>query len=132
MASERLIDIFDDCATRLANGETIDECVQSYPQYEDDLRVMLEATRIPRRAHAPSHEVGQSQVRVGERFERALRLESIVTRRSYPIGRVASILFVLLFIGSLLTTGVVVVAQDSIPAINSIQLSDYQSRFNLQ
>lgn len=114
MANDSLVDIFDTCVERLAQGDTITECVQSYPDYADELRVMLEATQIPRRAFAPNDEVRLSQGRVAIRFEQALREPNII-QRPFPIQRVASFLLLLLFIGSLLTTGAVAVAQDSLP-----------------
>lgn len=45
MAQLDILDIFEDCITRLAIGQTIDECLQSYPDYATRLRPMLETTQ---------------------------------------------------------------------------------------
>jgi hypothetical protein len=119
MANERLIEEFDQCMSRLADGATIDDCVQLFPQHENELRVMLEATQIPRKAQVSSDEVRFSQARVRLQFERALTQSVTPSRQNnFPLQRVASILLLMLFVGSLLTTGVVVVAQDSLPGDN--------------
>lgn len=116
MFNQDIIDIFNDCVTRLERGESLEDCLAWYPQYADELEPMLEATQIPIYAQAPLDEVTVSQQRVQTQFEQAL-LQSHVqpTRSSFPLSRVASILFTILFIGSLLTSGVVIVAQESIP-----------------
>ena len=117
MSSNLLVEIFDQCVIRLSQGDTIDTCVQSYPQYANDLRVMLETTRLPRRAMASDEEIALSQDRVAIRFEQELsRLTTTpIIQRSYSLQKVASIILAILFIGSLLTGGVVVAAQDSLP-----------------
>lgn len=114
MANDLLIEEFDQCVTQLANGATINDCVQLFPQHQDELRAMLEATRVPQKAQVSLDEVRFSQARVRLQFEKAL-FDSIPRRRPFPLQRVASIIFMMLFIGSLLTTGIVVVAQDSLP-----------------
>lgn len=114
MANDSLIEILDQCVTRLADGATIDECEQLYPEHKNELRVMLEATRIPQKAQVSADDLRYSQARVRLQFEKAL-IQTTNPRRLYPLQRIASILLLLLFVGSLLTSGVVVVAQDSIP-----------------
>lgn len=116
MFNQDIIDIFNDCVTRLERGESLEDCLARYPQYVDELEPMLEATQIPIYAQAPLDEVALSQQRVQVQFEQALSQSDVQpTYSSFPLSRVASILFTILFIGSLLTSGVVIVAQDSIP-----------------
>lgn len=129
MADDVLIEVFNQCVIRLEQGETIDDCADAYPQYENDLRVMLTATRIPQRAQATDDEVAQAQARVERRFEQALA-QPITVHRSYPWQRVASIVLILL-IGSLLTTGVVVAAQDSIPGDNLYGVKRFSEQVRL-
>jgi len=142
MANNRLIEEFDHCVTRLANGASIDDCVQLFPQHQDELRVMLEATRIPKKAQISYDEVRYSQGRVQIQFEKAL-LQSTqsLPRRQFPLQHVASIILLMLFIGSLLTTGIIVVAQDSLPGdtlypvkrlSEQVQLSIAQDKDTLQ
>jgi len=114
MLNNDMVEIFHDCVTRLENGATIDDCLQSYPQVAEQLHPMLEAIQIPKRAQVSNNEVTESQVRVMSQFEQALNQPMQVRFR--PVwSRVASIVLLMLFMGSLLTTGVVLVAQDSIP-----------------
>jgi hypothetical protein len=114
MANDRLIEEFDECVTRLADGVTIEDCVRLYPRHQNELRVMLHATKIPQQAQVSFDDVRYSQARVRVQFEKAL-IQATTPRRAYPLQRIASIFFLLIFVGSILTTGVVVVAQDSIP-----------------
>lgn len=130
MADDVLIEVFNQCVIRLEQGETIDDCADAYPQYENDLRVMLTATRIPQRAQAADDEVAQAQARVERRFEQALA-QPVTIHRSYPWQRVASIVLILLFIGSLLTTGVVVAAQDSLPGDNLYGVKRFSEQVRL-
>ncbi len=130
MANDILVDIFEQCVNRLAQGETDEDCARSYPRYANDIRVMLEATQILRRAQASDREVMQAQARVETRFEQALR-QPVLVRRRYPFKRVASILLVVLFVSSLLTTGVVVVAQDSLPGDNLYGVKRFSEQVRL-
>lgn len=116
MFNDNLIEIFDDCVTRMDRGETIEDCLRSYPQHATTLQPMLEATRIPRRAQAPSDEVNRSQQRVGQQFEQALNQPYRLHQpSSFPLSRLAAVIVLVFFLGSLLTTGAVIVAQDAIP-----------------
>lgn len=114
MQTNDLIEIFHDCVTRMQNGATIEDCLDLYPQYADALLPMLEAVQIPKRAQVSDDEVAVSQQRVRVEFEQALNQPTRVRFRPM-VSRVASFVLLVLFVGSLLTTGVVVVAQDSIP-----------------
>jgi len=60
MAQLDFLDIFEDCITRLAIGQTIDDCLQAYPDYASRLRPMLETTQAVQTADLVS-EVEQSE-----------------------------------------------------------------------
>ncbi|MEK7325751.1 MAG: DUF5667 domain-containing protein, partial [Chloroflexota bacterium] len=61
MTDLQLLDAFDDCLTRLRAGESLDACLQSYPDFAGELRPMIEAaqgamaaSRVPRPAQMRS------------------------------------------------------------------------------
>ncbi len=100
MADQRLINAFNDCIDRLANGETIAECLRRYPEYALDLRPMLEAGLLMRRAQSDSNEVLAAKARVRANIMDTLALTPM-RRPTPPILRilplVASLLIVFVF-----------------------------------
>jgi predicted membrane protein len=51
--SREFINIFNECLERLIiKGENIEQCLQSYPEYVDELKPLLEASQITRQASA--------------------------------------------------------------------------------
>jgi hypothetical protein len=51
--SREFINIFDECLERLlVKGENVEQCLQSYPEYMDELKPLLEAAQITRQASA--------------------------------------------------------------------------------
>lgn len=47
MTDESLLyDAFDDCLTRLGRGESVADCLKSYPDLSEELRPMLEAAQV--------------------------------------------------------------------------------------
>lgn len=115
MASDILVDILNDCVDRLAQGQTVDDCLRRYPQYASDLAPLLEAGRTAQRAQVSSAEIAQSQERVSFAFERELMRPLPRARRSFPVQQVASFVIAILFILGVLGTGVTVAAQGAIP-----------------
>ncbi len=100
MADQRFVNAFNDCIDRLANGETIAECLRRYPEYAIDLRPMLEAGLLARRAESDSAEVLAAKMRVRAQLFDALALTP--PRRSTPpilrvLPLVASLLIVFVF-----------------------------------
>lgn len=45
MADQVFVEIFEDCLRRLAAGDTIESCLQRYPDADGNLRALLELTR---------------------------------------------------------------------------------------
>ena len=100
MADQRFVNAFNDCIDRLANGETIAECLRRYPEYAIDLRPMLEAGLLARRAESDSAEVLAAKMRVRAQLFDALALTP-PRRSTSPMLRVlplvASVLIVFAF-----------------------------------
>lgn len=82
MSTFDLTDILNDCAARLSNGQTIDDCLRMYPQYAADLRPMLEVMLLVRRVSPTSFEVAQARDRV--RFRVAEAAAELRARRTLP------------------------------------------------
>ena len=72
MVQQELITIYDDCANRLAEGATIEECLRLYPAYASVLRPLLETQTQVRNATLPLQEVYEDQALVWERIEQSL------------------------------------------------------------
>lgn len=49
MAELNLTEVFNDCVERLAQGQSIDDCLRRYPQYSSSLSPMLEAGALVQR-----------------------------------------------------------------------------------
>ncbi len=49
MAELDLTNVFNDCVDRMAQGQSIDDCLRRYPQYTSTLRPMLEAGLLVQR-----------------------------------------------------------------------------------
>lgn len=84
MADQGLLDAFNDCIDRLANGETVAECLRRYPQYALELRPMLEAGLLTRRASADFVEIAGAEARVRAKVIEAMAFAPARTRRSTP------------------------------------------------
>jgi len=94
MGEQNLLNAFEDCIRRMTAGQTVDECLQSYPQFAAALRPMLEAGQLVQRARPPAAEVREAQDRV--RFRVTQRVVTGKPRRLTPrlMPMVASILIV--------------------------------------
>ena len=46
MAEQDIINALDDCINRLADGQSLEDCLRRYPQYASALRSMLETGRL--------------------------------------------------------------------------------------
>ena len=64
---------FDACVSRLQAGDSIKNCLRSYPQYGDTLRPMLLAAESVRHSRPARAEAEQAQQSARPRFEAALR-----------------------------------------------------------
>src|SRR5688572_32877079 len=95
-----LINAFDDCIDRLANGQTVDDCLRRYPQMAASLRPMLETGLLARRALYSPQEVAQAQYRVHLRVAQAAVDNTPVSlsRRPAPARRWLSMVATLLVV----------------------------------
>ncbi|MBZ0291089.1 MAG: LysM peptidoglycan-binding domain-containing protein, partial [Anaerolineae bacterium] len=54
---------FNDCVTRLNNGDTIEACLNAYPQFAEELRPMLLTSQTVRQSRIDANEVHSAQIR---------------------------------------------------------------------
>lgn len=111
MANQDLLNAFDDCITRLANGQNIDDCLRLYPQFAAALRPMLEAGLLARRIDMPIGEVNAARERVRTRLDDALQLP----RYTYPIRPLLSAAAALLIAFFVITGSAVALSTNTIP-----------------
>lgn len=92
MADRELLEAFDDCVSRMAAGQSINDCLRRYPQYAAALRPMLEVGKLVERAQAGTFEVTTAQAHVRARVIE--RLQAPPRRRSYAawVAAAASLL----------------------------------------
>ncbi len=95
MAQQSLIDAFDDCVTRLANGQSLEQCLNLYPDYSSRLRPMLEATITLRQVRVPDAQVVQDQALVWQKIMQELPGAMPKRRRGFPVGLLAAVLILL-------------------------------------
>jgi hypothetical protein len=69
MAANTLLDIFEVCANQVAHGRSIADVIADYPQYADDLRVLLAASDAVNRYELPAAEVDAARARVQPRID---------------------------------------------------------------
>ena len=115
MVEQALINAFNDCINRIARGQTISECLRPYPHFANQLRPMLEASNLVKRAQLPNVETMEAQDRVRFRFEQALNTPAYI-KQSNPYRRILTLAAsVVLIFGCLLSvTGII--AQNSLPS----------------
>lgn len=100
MVERSLLDAFDDCVDRLADGEEMDSCLNRYPDLADRLRPMLETVHLVENTAIEPFEMTQVRERMRLRVETAART---YTRRMprWPLWRslaLAVINFAVLFL----------------------------------
>ena len=81
MADQVFVEIFEDCLRRLAAGDTIESCLQRYPDADGNLRALLELTRSVRKIGFPSSEVMEAQARVHAKVQQAAVQRAAQIRR---------------------------------------------------
>src|SRR5689334_16936330 len=108
MAERELLDALDDCMDRLAAGQSVEQCLRSYPGHAAVLRPMLEAGLLARRARVSSIEVAQAQDRVRFRLAQHRRRN----RSSIRWLRVAASLLIVFFFA---LGGLGIAAESSLP-----------------
>jgi hypothetical protein len=80
MGSHDVTDAFNDCVDRLHAGQSIEDCLGSYPQYASMLRPLLETAEVVRRANP----VAPSTVRARVRTRVMESAEYLPQRRVWP------------------------------------------------
>ena len=73
MADQDLREVFNDCINRLTAGQSIGDCLRTYPQYADELEPMLEINGLVERMQASPFEINAAQTRVRARVNAQLR-----------------------------------------------------------
>jgi hypothetical protein len=113
MAELDLTNVFNDCVDRLAQGQSIDECLRRYPQYASTLRPMLETSLLVQRMRVQPADVLLAQNHVRRRFEDALRAPP--RRNISTLSRFVYALAALLIIGFIALGSLTVLSQNSLP-----------------
>lgn len=111
-----IVDAFDDCIDRLARGQSLQACLEVYPQYAAELAPMLETGVAVIRGADIDAEWSEIQAGMEARFERALSNGGVDVRRGAAVwvrllGTVASLLLVLV----IALNGLALVSQESLP-----------------
>ena len=97
MAELDLTNVFNDCVDRIAQGQSLDDCLRRYPQYAPTLIPMLESGLLVQRMRVPPADVLAAQARVRRRFEDALRAPP--PRRANVARRFAYAMAAILIVG---------------------------------
>ena len=113
MAELDLTNVFNDCVDRIAQGQSIDDCLHRYPQYASSLRPMLEAGVLVQRLRVQPAEVLVAQTRVRRRFEDALRAPP--PRRSSIAVQFIYAIAAIFIIGFIAVVSLTAVSQNSLP-----------------
>lgn len=113
MASTDLTTVLNECIDRLTQGQTVEDCLRAYPQYARELRPMLEAGLLTKRAAIAPLEIQIAQERARANFQRAIRTTPI--RRSYPIRQVLALAAMLLIGFIVVGGGLSAASQNSLP-----------------
>ena len=127
-------DILNECLERLlVGGETIEQCLQSYPEQAAALKPLLETALIAKKALAIQP---RAEFKARARYQFRSALQEIASRRSRPFwgwfprwATVATIVLVLLLVGG----GTVVAAGNSMPdnTLYPVKLATEQVRLVL-
>ncbi len=113
MAELDLTNAFNDCVDRLAEGQSLDDCLRRYPQFASTLRPMLEAGLLVQRMRIQPADVLLAQTRVRRRFEDALRAPP--PKRISAASRFIYALAAILIIGFISVISLSTAAQGSLP-----------------
>ncbi len=114
--SRKFNDIFDECLERLlVNGETIEQCLRSYPEQADELEPLLQTALATKQASAIQP---RPEFRAKARYQFRSALQEIEQKRRLPLfgwqprwATVVAIVLVLLLAGG----GTVAAAGNSMP-----------------
>jgi LysM repeat protein len=112
MAENDLHNVFEDCIVRLNSGQSIEECLRSYPQHAALLRPMLEAGHLVYRASYTANETAQAQARVHARVAEAARAPK---PHPLPYLRLAALAATLVLVFVIAIGGGIAASQSSLP-----------------
>lgn len=101
MAENRLSAALNDCVDRLAAGESLQACLARYPQFADELEIMLTAGQLPARARADMAEVAVAREAIRAQIDVALQDWPDNPNSSYGTIRWLSLLVALMGLGAL-------------------------------
>jgi LysM repeat protein len=113
VASTDLTTVLNECIDRLTQGETVEDCLRAYPQYAMELRPMLEAGLLTKRAAIAPLEIQIAKERARANFQRAIRTTPV--RRAYPLRQALALAAMLLIGFIVIGGGLTAAAQNSLP-----------------
>jgi hypothetical protein len=126
--------ILNQCLERLlVEGETIEQCLQSYPEQAAELKPLLETALVAKKASAIQP---RAEFKARARYQFRSALQEIASRRSRPFlgwfprwATVVTIVLVLLLVGG----GTVAAAGNSMPddTLYPVKLATEQARLTL-
>lgn len=90
-SNERLTEIFNDCVNRLAQGESLADCLRAYPAEAGMLRPMLEAGLRSRELLPPAVEMRAESAAVWQKITQTMELAPVRPARRAPIGRMLAL-----------------------------------------
>ncbi|MEO1287447.1 MAG: LysM peptidoglycan-binding domain-containing protein [Chloroflexota bacterium] len=104
MSENQLQNAFNDCIDRLAEGQSIDDCLAVYPQFADDLRPLLIAGTAPSRLRADMSELQAMRQRLDAEMETLIEQTNFSQASRFRLPRgvltlVASLVIVVIGIG---------------------------------
>lgn len=64
MSEQHLVEALNDCINRLAKGQTLEDCLNMYPDLADELRSLLQVGQLSRQARFGNTEIRQMRFRL--------------------------------------------------------------------
>ncbi|MGJ3237734.1 MAG: LysM peptidoglycan-binding domain-containing protein [Anaerolineae bacterium] len=98
MSERQLSDAVNDCIDRLADGQSIDDCLVDYPEFADQLRSLLTIGQATRLNRANVTELSQMRGRLDPQIEALIQNTPFAppSTRSFPWGMLALVAGLLL------------------------------------
>jgi len=82
MKNSELENILDECLERLVKGETVEQCLQRYPEQATQLEPLLQTAQVVRKASAI---LPRSEFKARARYEFRSALQATATKRRLPL-----------------------------------------------
>jgi len=133
MKNSEFENILDECLERLVKGETLEQCLQHYPEQAAQLEPLLQTAQAVRKASAI---LPRSEFKARARYEFRSALQATVTKRRLPLfGLRPRWAMALMIIGILLVAGggAAAAASNSMPdsPLYPVKLATEQVRLTL-